>query len=162
MSFGWSIGDLLAALGLLNKVRIALTDSHGASAQFQEELAFLQNIAATLEHLRMLEVLPLGALDPVLLASLQQHCQQIRGPLQDFLKDIQDRFFRRLGNKTSWWNARTAPRKVQWALSTSKKVTTLREIISGNLIAVQVALGQQTLHVSDFIINLGLYCECLL
>lgn len=142
MSFGWSIGDLVAALGLLNQARVALSDAGGASARFREEVAFLKNMIATLEHL---DVLPSGDLDPVLLADLQQHCRQIRGPLQDFLKDIQDRFVSRLGYKTSWSNAASAPRKLQWALSTSKKVKALRESISGSLDAIHIALSQQIL-----------------
>lgn len=142
MSFGWSVGDLVGAVQLLRKVVIALKDAGGASDEYGEEVAFLQSLAVTLRHLDALQSL---RVDRDVLLNLQEHCTQVREPVLLFLKDIQRRFRGPLGHKTSWMNVAPATRKVQWALSVSKRVKGLRRRISGNIDAIQLCLSNQTL-----------------
>ena len=142
MSFGWSVGDLVGAVQLLRKVVIALKDAGGASDEYGEEVAFLQSLAVTLRHLDTLQFSPV---DRDVLLNLQEHCMQVRDPVLLFLRDIQYRFQGSLGRKTSWTNAVTASRKVQWALSVSKRVKGLRRRISSSIDAIQLCLSHQTL-----------------
>lgn len=141
MSFGWSVGDILAAVGLLNKIRVALKDAGGASSGYQDEIAFLQSLVVTLRHLDSLHLAPI---DPEIAATLQKHCLQVRKPLDAFLQNAQRRFAV-LGNTTPWADVSSVHYKIRWELSTSKQVKGLREKISGNLDAIQIALSQQTL-----------------
>lgn len=142
MSFGWSVGDLVGAAQLLRKIVIALKDAGGASDEYGEEMAFLQSLAVTLRHLDALQLAPL---ERDVLLSLQEHCIQVREPMLIFLKDIQHRFQGPLGQKQSWTNAVATSRKVQWALSVSKRVRRLRRRISGSIDAIQLCLSHQTL-----------------
>lgn len=142
MSFGWSVGDLVGAARLLRKIIIALKDAGGASEEYGEEMAFLQSLAVTLRHLDALQLAPL---ERDVLLNLQEHCIQLREPVLLFLKDIQHRFQEPLGQKQSWTNAVATSRKVQWALSVSKRVRGLRQRISGSIDAIQLCLSHQTL-----------------
>lgn len=142
MSFGWSVGDLVGAAQLLWKIMIALKDAGGASDEYGEETAFLQSLVFTLRHLDALQFAPL---ERDVLLSLQEHCIQVREPVLLFLKDIQHRFQGSLGQKQSWTNAVATSRKVQWALSVSKRVRRLRRRISGSIDAIQLCLSHQTL-----------------
>lgn len=142
MSFGWSVGDLVGAAQLLRKIIVALKDAGGASDEYGEEMAFLQSLAVTLRHL---DVLQLAPLDRDVLLNLQEHCTQVRAPVLSFLKDIQHRFQGPLGQKKSWTNAVATSRKVQWALSVSKRVRGLRRRISGSMDTIQLCLSHQTL-----------------
>lgn len=142
MSFGWSVGDLIGAARLLRKIIIALKDAGGASEEYREEIAFLQNLAVTLSHLDALQLAPL---ERDILLNLQEHCKQLREPLLLFLKDIQHQFQKPLGQKQSLANAIATCRKVQWALSVSKRVRGPRQKISGSIDAIQLCLSHQTL-----------------
>jgi hypothetical protein len=150
MSFGWSASDLLAALMVLNKIRVALKDSGGASSDYQEESGFLQLVSTTLETLNSLESV---ALDADAFNNLQQICQQIHGPLRPFLDKVNRDFEDKLGpqtvSKNQVWFSR-APRMIQWALSTSKRVQQLKERIVVPLLALQIGLSQQIMSVITY------------
>lgn len=142
MSFGWSAGDLVAALQLLNTIRIALSDTGGAVGHYREQVAFLQQLGLTLGHLDALHGLPVSSATR---ADLQAHCEKVRGPLLAFLGDGQRRFRGALGRRTAWADLRSAPRKVQWPLWTAERVRELREGIAGSLDAIQIVLCQESL-----------------
>lgn len=146
MSFGWSASDVIAALQLLNQIRTALRDVGGASEQYRNEVAFLDSLTTTVGLLDTLQPFPL---DRALALNLQQHCDLVRGPLNDFLADIKRRFSARLDPKTPWWDVSSAPKKIRWASSTSTKVKELRANVSGSLHAVQICLIHQSLCVSE-------------
>lgn len=141
MSFGWSAGDLLAAFEFLNKVRVALKEAGGAASDYQAEIAFLTSLNATLKHLDALQSVPIN---PGLVATIKEHCEQVQKPLDAFLRAARDKYAR-LEKRTSAADVLSAPRKVQWALSTSKQVKELRGRIAGNLDAIQITLMQATL-----------------
>lgn len=148
MSFGWSAGDLLAALTVLNKIRVALKDSGGASSDYQEETGFLQSVSTTLETLKSLQSLPL---DSNTLNNLQQICQQIQGPLHSFLDKVNSDFQTKLGpqpvSRHQFSKVFRAPRMMQWALSTSKKVQQLKSRTVMPLLALQIGMSQQIMWV---------------
>jgi hypothetical protein len=139
MSFGWSAGDIISALKLVHQVTTALQDSGGASSDFQDTLSFLGTLSQSLQHLNALQAVPL---DLSLAGSLREQCDHIRNPLQAFLDDVQ-RFKPALGvnSRRKWVFA--APRKIQWALSMSKKVKRLQDRIAVPMAAVGLILGQQ-------------------
>ena len=69
MSFGWSAGDIVAALKLLHQISSAVRESGGASSEFQDTLSFLYTLSQTLQHLNALQATPL---DPDLANNLQE------------------------------------------------------------------------------------------
>jgi hypothetical protein len=144
MSFGWSAGDMVAALHLLNKTIVALKDAGGASSHYQETSSFLNAVSVTLQHLKALQSAPL---DPGLAKNLEQLCEQVRGPLTLFCEQIGSDFERDLGAESTRLKFLTTRRKLQWAFSTSKKAKGLRERIGGLIAAIGIVLGQQVVYV---------------
>ncbi len=140
MSFGFSVGDFVAALTVLNNVRIALQDSNGASTSYREEISFLQALSLTVQHLDTLQLCPL---DDHLSKNIQDHYKQLKEPLHAFVDGIENSYDGSLGWKTTAPKVLTAHRRIQWALSTSKKVRRLREKIATPLLAIQITLSQQ-------------------
>lgn len=142
MSFGWSTRDIVAALKLLHQIGSALRDSGGASSDFQDTLSILQTLSLTLEHLNVLQTVPL---DPDVAHNLREQCNHIRMPLTAFLEDVSARFERSLGAESKRSRIFAAPRMIQWALSTSKKTKTLHNRIKVPMAAISLILGQQVL-----------------
>jgi len=140
MSFGWSAGDIVAAVQLLYKIGTALKDTDGAASDYQDVSSFFETLSSTLRCLNACQAIPV---DAEIAANLREHCRQIQAPLQAFLSDIQRDFESALGRNCTRSKALTAKRKVQWALSTSKKARALRERISGSVAAITVILCQQ-------------------
>jgi hypothetical protein len=151
MSFGWSASDLLTALTVLNKICVALKDSGGASSDYQEESGFLHSVSKTLETLDSLQSLPLAA---DALQNIRQICQQIQGPLQPFLNKVNLDFETSLGrqsvSKHQFTKVVRAPRMIQWALSTSKRVQQLKRKIVVPLMALQIGMSQQIMLVISY------------
>ena len=139
MSFGWSVGDIVAALQLVRTVVVALKDVGGASSHYQDTCAFLGVVTVTLQHLQALQN---ARLDPDLARNIEQYCIQIQGPLTSFRKRIHSSFERDLGPDGSRLKLLTAGRKLQWALSTSKNVKDLENKIGRHIAAIGVVLSQ--------------------
>jgi hypothetical protein len=140
MSFGWSAGDIIAALELLHKVAVALKDMGGASSDYQDASLFLNVLTVTLQHLKALQAAPL---DPNLAKNLDLLCDQVQEPLSSFCDKIRSSFERDLGAGSTRLKVLTTGRKLQWALSTSKQVKALREKIGGPIAAIGIVLSQQ-------------------
>lgn len=138
MSVGWSAGDILAALKLLRDIGAALQDSGGASSDFEETYSFLRHLSITLQ---LLNAQQSASLSPALAEELANLCEDIRVPLTAFLDDVGKRFEASLGAGSSRGGVRTAPRKVQWALSTSKKARALKLRLTVPLVTVGIILG---------------------
>jgi hypothetical protein len=93
-----------------------------------------------LQHLKALQAAPL---DPDLAENLGQLCKQVQAPLSLFCEHIRSSFERDLGAESARLKFLTTDRKLQWALSTSKKVKDLRENIGGPIAAIGIVLSQQ-------------------
>jgi hypothetical protein len=115
MSFGWSAGDIVAALKLLHQIGSAIRDSGG---DFQDTLSFLQTLSRTLRHLNAPQATPL---DPELADNLREQCDHIRAPLAAFLDDVGGRFGPALGVNGRHDRIFGAPRMIQWALPPQRR-----------------------------------------
>jgi hypothetical protein len=144
MSFGWSAGDIASAIKLVYQIGSALRDSGGAASEFQDSLSFLETLSLTLEHLSALEVV---LSDSGFRGHLREQCDHIRVPLTEFLQNVGQRFGPALGANSTMNSVLAAPRKIQWAKSTSKKVERLQRRIAVPMTAVGLLLAQQTVSV---------------
>lgn len=144
MSFASPTGDLLRAIATLNKIRVSLKDSGGASSNYQQEISFLKSLSTNLEALGTLQSSPL---DTDASDNLQQLSEQINGPLRDFLQEIDGDFGDSLGPRSSspslFSRARRGPKMVKWALSTAEKVQQLKTRITVPLLALQIGMSTQ-------------------
>lgn len=145
MSFGWSAGDVIAALKLMNQIRVALKDSGGSRAEYQDEITFLDNLCLTLRTLGSVEP---ASLQPVFGENIARHVDHICKSVDGFLRDTRSQFGPDLGRFPTtrrggvWGPSVSAFRKMQWALSTSKKVRALRDRICAELLSLQIQLSQ--------------------
>lgn len=145
MSFGWSAGDVIAALQLLNQIRVALKDSRGSRAEYLDEITFLDNLCLTLRTLTNTES---ESLQPAVAENISKHAEDIGKSVDGSLRDIRSQFGPDLGHfpttrrRGVWGPSVSAFRKMQWAVSTSKKVRALRNRICAQLLSLQIQLSQ--------------------
>jgi hypothetical protein len=142
ISFGWSAGDIITSINLLFKIGIALRTVGGASSEYQDAVSFLSTLPITLEHLRAFTSLEL---EECKAENLRNHCEQIRLPLNSFLQDVTAKFEPSLGLSRRRNMLSRAPREIQWALYTSKKLKKLQARILLPITAVNMLLGLQTM-----------------
>ncbi|KAG4439656.1 hypothetical protein IFR05_004853 [Cadophora sp. M221] len=143
MSFGWSVGDLIAAINLLTKIGGALREAGGASSEYQDATSFLSTLQITLENLKSLDTI---SIDVHKVDNLRQQCEHIQVPLATFLDNVNRRYEASLGSLSQCSRLLCAPRKIQWALYTSKKIRHLQERIAVPMAAVNMLLGLQTIE----------------
>lgn len=141
MSFGWSVGDIVASITLLVKIGGALKETGGASSDYQESIEFLFGLEITLQNLQRIA--------PVLLPSSQQsilqlEIEKIAKPIAVFFHRVQklDKSLGKESEKALW---KAAPRKIQWALQVSKEVKALRDSISVPIASLNIILQSQIL-----------------
>ncbi|KAH8655047.1 hypothetical protein BGZ60DRAFT_519157 [Tricladium varicosporioides] len=152
MSFGWSAGDIITAVQLLHKVGVALKDSGGASSEIKDTLAFLQSLILTLQHINSFRSI---SFNPEISQNVQEHYNQIDAPLQAFLSDMKLKFKPVIASSSRRRKVLSAPRKIEWALLTSKKAKELQARIVGPMVAINLLQAQQTsLSISQLPINI--------
>lgn len=140
MSFGWSAGDVAAALKLLYRLGNSLRESGGASSDYQDTIAFLQTFSQTIQHLHAIQA---TSLDPPIAQTLRDQCGQIRGPLQAFLEDA-NKFESSLGlnKRKKLWGI---GRNIQWEVAMKNKVKALQNRVEVPVASISIILGQQVL-----------------
>ncbi|KAH9222220.1 hypothetical protein DL95DRAFT_381026 [Leptodontidium sp. 2 PMI_412] len=135
MSFGWSVGDLIAAIQILVQVGQALKDSGGAADEYCEDSLFLQSLAATLEKLRQ---------NPDSINGIKEQVEAVHTAVKELGTELATKFEKSLAQQTSRnkWKVLlcTAPARIEYTFFVSKKVKRLREQCSGPLQTVQLSL----------------------
>jgi hypothetical protein len=148
MSFGFSVGDFLAAAGLINGI---ISSLHNASASSYSELVIeLHGLQRALYEIERLQCPPSqqAAINSVKVAALM--CQH---PLDEFAAKL--RKYERLGvhdesnlgrtDKLKLWG-----RKIQWGFSMEEEVVKLRAYIAthvGSLNMRLITLGLWVIHI---------------
>jgi hypothetical protein len=141
MSFGWSAGDLVAAVNTLAKIGKALKDSGGAATEYQEAVTYLNSITRTLNGLEeLLQNNPNLRWE----TDLAEQGNILRSVIEDFDKKIK-KYDNSLGAETERKKARRVPREVQFALFLSDQVKELRTAITQPQLILDVFINLQTL-----------------
>ena len=143
--FGFSVGDFVAAIGVIAKVSKALKDSGGASDEYQHVLRDLQQLELIFSQL--LPAAP-GAADGSTTANpaIQTHVKISLQVLQAFLTRI-SKFEESLGSGAPRGPFHGGRRKAQWALHYSKEVDKLRKEIGTQVNSLNTLLGTENLFV---------------
>jgi hypothetical protein len=139
MSFGWSAGDIVAAVNTLVKVRKALKQSGGAAAEYQEAVTFLTALGKTLSGLQVVLKNNPGLEWE---AGLLEQANTLTSSVEDFKKKIA-KYDLSLGADTERRKARRIAREVQFALS--DRVKELRIAITQPQLVLDVFINLQTL-----------------
>lgn len=143
MSFGFGVGDVIAVLGLFERIGREIQQYHGAPRHFQELLVELGLMKSTLSH-----VLHIQPQSPDETASIEQiraialHCQK---PLLDFIEKMRRRepslsHFRTAGTLAA------VGTRLHWSLVSRADVEDLRRVLLSEMLALNVLLGTHQLY----------------
>ena len=133
--FGFSLGDFIGSVEFFLECYRAVQDTHGASADYQAHVDWLNSLIKTLQVLGSEE----GEITPQLTNKLRQQ-------LLDFKRHNIDKYESRLGSDASGSFLKVAGRKLQWtfARDASKNVARFRELIQPQLHEIQLQFGLQS------------------
>ena len=166
MSFGWSAGDILAAvstssaserrvsyvslhshlfLELVVQVSNAIKDKGGAASKYQHVQLELRALQTTLQ--RLLELEPNHPSNACQLNAIRGVALACTIPLREFLDKIQ-RFESSLGPfaRPGSFSISSAARKSQYGLFFAKEVSELRAVVAGKVISINILLGMQIMY----------------
>ncbi|KFY44645.1 hypothetical protein V494_01385 [Pseudogymnoascus sp. VKM F-4513 (FW-928)] len=134
MSFGWSVGDLIAGLEVAIRIASALQDAGGAAEKYRQTTTYLLSLSTVLYQLHP---------PPPGLLAIAPDVQSVHSALQAFHSKLSAKFEKSLGRTPSDWvtRVRTSPRKVEYALFMEKQVEALRIKLDVPLKAINLALG---------------------
>ena len=144
MSFGYGVGDVIAILGLFERVAIELRNYKQAPAQFQQLGAELDLLRNTLKY-----VLQLNADDPAeretldRIRAITMHCLQ---PLQALADRMQTKESG-LGHFRGARSISSIGTRLHWSMIAQKDVDELRKVVLSEMIAVNMLLSLQQLYV---------------
>ena len=146
MAFGWSAGDILAALKFVVDVAQALDDVNGAPKEFRQASSFLRNLDKALAPLRTFTALEAK---PEYKADIESEVQAIRTPIEAFMKDVEG-MAKRFGDagvsKTGRFRIlKNVGSKLEWHYSTSKKAIGLQKEVEEHLRIIDTLMQRLTL-----------------
>lgn len=142
MSFGWSAGDILAAIHFILEVAQALDAAGGAAKEFRDASTFLRDVKSALTPLQTLTAL---GTRPEYKADIELQVKAIKGPIEKFIVDtrglqnslgvVKEGHFRHLQN---------IPSKLKWHFDVSKKVLTLKKEVEQHLQIISTLMQRLT------------------
>lgn len=141
--FGWSAGDLVAAISVVTKVCKALKDAGGAKEDYRESVSFLESLSVTLGLLHKYYEANLNQND---LSDLKSQILLIQDPVDAFTKNVKLKYGPELGTQPGiGYRAvvKGVPKKIKWALWMHKESERLNSRISTPLAAIQMRLSIQ-------------------
>jgi len=134
MSFGFGVGDFIAGANLAHKLIKVMTETRGASIEYQEalaELCSIQQVFIQVSRLSGLGILPQATLNS--LAQLVIPSMAIISDFLDKTKHYQERLSPGGGLKSSWC-------KMGWALFKKDELRALRDSLHSRLSAINTLL----------------------
>ncbi|KUJ06837.1 uncharacterized protein LY89DRAFT_743474 [Mollisia scopiformis] len=141
MSFGWSAGDIAAALTVAYNLIQALDSVDGAAGNYREAVSFLQHLKRTLEPLQSFTA---WSAYPEYGADISEQVSFIREPVEQFLVKVL-KFEPCLGDKTRGGNHRHVFQKLQWYMFMSKKVFALEKKIGSHMRIIDSLMQRLTM-----------------
>jgi hypothetical protein len=141
MSFGWSAGDIAAAITVAYNLVQALDSVDGAAADYREAVLFLRHLLRTLEPLHICTTLGTTAEYG---KDIEEEVGHIKAPVQKFLAAVV-KYEPTLGASAKDGRHRHVLRKLQWYVFMSKKVLGLRKKIESHMRIVDTLMQRLTL-----------------
>lgn len=137
VGFGFSVGDLIAALELVGTVIDALRDSGSASAEYRELLRVLYSLETALIQVKRLEVHESQHAELIALRQAAAQCQQT---ISDFWGKIK-KYQPPLGNtECSDFRIRTAWTKIKWAVCRRDDLARFKADLIGHTESINILL----------------------
>jgi hypothetical protein len=136
-SFGWSAGDIIATINLVNRIRQCLCGANDAREHFQELDAELQGLSRSLDEISALSHMPgqIPEIEALKFASCL--CYET---LQRFYTKIRP-FEDSLGKASTLSRLKASPRMVRWELLVRKDVPELRTYLVAHVGSLNLRLS---------------------
>jgi hypothetical protein len=147
VGFGFSVGDFVAALGLVRDVIDALQDSGTARIKYRQLLRQLYSLETALQQVNRLELDDVEALDGVdrsaELAALREAAAQCQRSIEDFFKRIHPYkpYLTDEGATRSLPNWKSALRKVRWAVCHKEDMSRVQVDLMGHTESINLLLA---------------------
>ncbi len=141
MSFGWSAGDIAAAITLAYNLIQALDTCDGAAGDYREAVSFLQDLKRTLEPLQAFTG---SNVVPVYGSDIEEQVAHIKEPVEVFLAAVL-KYEPSLGAAAKEGHHRHIFRKLQWYMFMSKKVLSLRRKIESHMHIIDTLMHRLTM-----------------
>lgn len=143
MSFGYAVGDVIAVLGLFERISIELRNYKHAPAHFQQLSAELDLLRSTLQNVLQLD--PANSTECQTLERIRaitMHCLQ---PLQALADKMQTKETS-LGHHRSTRSLKSIGTRLHWSMIAQKDIDDLRKTILSEMVAVNVLLSVHQLY----------------
>jgi hypothetical protein len=137
MSFGWSAGDIVSAIKLVNKIITCVNNAGGAREHFQELDSELGGLLRALSEISDLASAPDQLPEIVALKFAACLCEDTLKRFYEKIKPFNDSLG--IGSRKS--KARAAPRMVRWELLTKKDIPELRTYLAAHVGSLNVRLN---------------------
>lgn len=141
MSFGWSAGDIAAAVKTAYNTYEALDSCRGAAKEYREAVSFLKDLTRTLEPL---ETLTAWKVYPEYGEDIKKQVEAIKGPVDQFLQAAL-KYELSLGAASKKGHQRHIYRKLKWHFFISKEILALRSKIESHMQVLDSLLQRLTL-----------------
>lgn len=150
MAFGWSAGDIAAAIDFCLKIADALREAGGAKDDYRDAIEMLKTVDQALNFLCQCQSNNGPGVDPSVAASIRRNAESFKQHVDRFLENTK-KFEKGLGKgnighalvKPHWWQA--PGRKIHWAFFVSKEVGQMTKNLLPKLQALQL-LHQQMMQ----------------
>lgn len=148
MSFGWSAGDIVAAIRFINKTCIALNDANGAAQHYRQVHLSLTRVEDVLRPL-----LNLRAIYPEYGERIQGQVDAVMTPVTKFLEKVEPLAASLGVRHTGLFRHFTAiPQKLDWLWFKSKEAAQLQDEILQGGVAINTLLLNITTYVLQSVI----------
>ena len=144
MSFGFTIGDAIAVINLLERAVVEIRNYRNAPRHFQQLATELHLLQSTLQ--RLLQIKPYDDEEHAHLEHIRAiaiHCSQ---PLQAFMAKMRSSE-KSLGHVRSAGTLSTFGTRLHWSLITRQDVEEVRKVVLTEMTAINMLLGMQQLYI---------------
>lgn len=142
MSFGYAVGDVIAVLGLFERVAVELRNYKDAPAHFQQLSAELDLLRSTLQH--VLQIRPDTPEEQQTLEKVRAvaiHCLQPLRALSAKMEAKQSS----LGHFRANGTLRAMGTRLHWSMVAKQDIDELRKTVLSEIVAINVLLSVQQL-----------------
>jgi hypothetical protein len=141
MSFGWSVGDIAAAITIVYNLIQALDSVDGAASDYREAVSFLRDLTRALEPLQTFKA---WNAYPAYERDIREQMGHIKEPVERFLSAV-SKYEPSLGAKATEGHHRHILGKLQWYISVSRKALALRRKIESHMRVIETLMQRLTL-----------------
>jgi hypothetical protein len=136
VGFGFSVGDFLSAINLVQTVIDALQSSGQAASTYRELIRELWTLETALMKVKTLEFHEHQSADRIALVQAASQCQLT---IDDFWKDIQ-KYQPHLGSGGSGSRIKDSWMKIKWAMCKFDDLAAFRAALQGHSASIQILL----------------------